>query len=276
MIRLSKNEYELYGRATRVFVDYEKYSQEECVSYYRILEHLNEGREIYNSNYLISGIEEIIRQTDFAYKDIFMLRFIADNCLSVYDIAEQIGITKQGLLLRYEEAYKYIRNQVDKYDIAKRLAMLKGAMEQLQMIRDEHSSKCLTKTVGIETLGLRPRAYNCLKSVGIDTVAQFACLNVAQIKSIPGVGPRTFEDIVKSQKRLIDDASGLKYPETTLSLDSLGLGERAKRCLKHLNVKTLEDFMRLSKEDVMGVWHAGEKTWKEIFEKQHILKLGRV
>ena len=274
MVRLSKNESELFGNATRVFVDYEKYNPEECVFYYRILVHLTGGQEIYSSNYFISGIEEIIKQPGFAYKDIFIMRFTAASCLSVYDIAEKMGMTKQGLLQRYEEAYKYIRNQDDKYDIAKRLVMLKSAIEQLQKIRNEHSSKHATKNVGIEILNLSSRSRSCLKSVGITTVAQFACLSREQIKTIPGVGPRTFDDIVYNQKKLLDDANNLKYHETTLSLDSLGLGKRAKSCLKHLNVKTLENFMRLTKQEVLSTWHTGEKTWQEIYEKQQALKVG--
>lgn len=262
---------ELYCEATRAFVDYENYSREECVFYYRILERLTEGQEIHSGNYFISGMEYIIKQPDFSYKDIFEMRFMPQKNLSIYDIAEQLGITKPALLQRYSVACKYIRNQADRYDIRKRQ---KGTFGQLEAVRDNCGSQQLTRNAGLEALGLRTRAYNCLKAAGIDTVEQIASLSAEQIKAIPGVGPKIFEEIVKNQQNFIRDQNSVKSTEWVLVLEILGLDIRDKRCLNDLGVRNLDDFMRLTKQDVLSVWKAGEKTWENIYEKQQLLKSG--
>ena len=64
---------------------------------------------------------------------------------------------------------------------------------------------------------------------------------------------------------------GSKYKTKELSIDALGLGYRARRCINDIGVKTIEDFMALSQEDVISVWHVGIGTWQEIYEKQQTL-----
>lgn len=262
-----------YGKATRAFVDYEDYTQEECIFYYLILEKVTESAKLKPSNYLISGLATVIESSDFI-KTLFGMRFSVHNELSVAEMAKELNLTKQGLLLRFEEGYNFIRCRDSQYDISKRIALLNQSIDHLQKKRQTHAKQYKRKKLAIETLPLRTHAYNCLKEYGIHTVAAFMALKENEIKTIPGVGEKTFDAIVETQRKLFEEFNTVGCQEYELSLDELGLGVRALNCIRRIGVKTIEEFINLTEADVLKIWHTGEKTWLEIYEKQQSLKLG--
>ena len=265
---------ELYVKAIRTFVDYENYSKASCIFYYRLLKQVNIRKDTYTSNYFIAGLEQIINRPSFRYKELLLLRFWPENDLTVSEIADKISLSKQGLLQRYEEVYNYIRKQDEMYDIAKRIAMLEETTKQLQDIRNDHAEKYMTSAVGIEALGLKKNTCTCLKAAGIDTIAKFANLTPERASEIPGVGSKLLEDIMKRQRLLLEQSEDIKYQGITLNIEELSLTERAMRCLNQLGIDTIEGFMKLTKKQVMSIWHVGEATWKEISDKQKTLKFG--
>lgn len=267
---------ELYGKATCVFVDYEDYSREECIFYYRILEKVTGAVELPVSNYFISELKAIMEQPEFLHKALFETRFFAENQLRLIDIAKKLNITKQGLLLRFEEGYEYIRKQDNRYDISKRIAILNQAIAQLQKVRETHGLQYRNKKLSIETLPLKQRTYTCLKSGGVSTIAQFMALKESEARNIPGVGEKTVYDIIENQRKLMAKFNNTSYKEFDISLEGLGLGARAIHCLRRIGVKTIEEFTKLTKEDVLKAWHVGEKTWQEIYQKQQMLKYGDI
>ena len=264
-----------YGKATRVFVDYEDYTREECIFYYLVLEKVIGIAGLKPSNYFISGLAAVIESSDFI-KTLFAERFSAQNELSVDEMAKELKLTKQGLLLRFEEGYNFIRSRDSQYDISKRIALLNHSIRYLENKSQTHAHQYKRKKLPLETLPLRTHAYNCLKEYGIHTVAAFMALKEDEIKTMPGVGEKTFYSIVAVQRKLLDEFNSVGCKEYELSLDELGLGVRAINCVRRIGVKTVEEFINLTKADVLKVWHTGEKTWLEIYEKQQSLKFGEI
>lgn len=300
----------IYGCATRAFVDYENYTKEECIFYYQILEKIVEPKSIRYSNYFISGLKSIVEQPGFLHRKIFETRFSVTNELSVVQIAKALKISKQGLLQRFEEGYRFIRCRDSKYDISKRIALLtysisylhkmieqgccfikclgikhdindridllKQSAERLQRIQNTHGVQYASKNLPIETLPLKKRTYRCLNELGIGSVAQFMALKQQEIEGQAGIGGKTLFDIATNQTRLRNDFNNIIYDDVELSLDALGLGVRAMKCVQNIGVKTIEEFIELPQATVFNQWHIGEKTWQEIYEKQQILKYGDV
>ena len=266
---------ELYGKATRVFVDYEDYTKEECVFYYRVLEKVIDDVEPKISNYLISGLAAII-ETSEPLKDLLYVRFSIHSKLSLINLAKELNISKQGLLQKLQKGFNFIKCRDSQYDISKRIALLNQSISHLQMVRQTHENEYKRKSLPIETLPLKKRTYTCLRNSGIDTVAAFMALKESEIKLIPGVGEKTHYDIVETQQKLFAAFNNEQYQKAEPTLEQLGLSNRAVNCIRHIGVKTIEEFINLTKRDVLAAWHAGEKTWQEIYEKQQILKRGEI
>jgi len=218
---MSKKEKQIYGQAIQTFVDSENYNAEECVFYYRVLKKLMIASEPLKSNYFISGLKEIMNQPEFGCWSLFERRFNVGMYQSVDEIANILGISKQGLLKRYEEAYKYIRRQDNKYDIAKRIALLKESIMQLRTIREKHSSQHAVTGASIADLPLKTRTYSCLKAAGITSIIQFTRLTEKQIKKIPGAGAKTVEDIISNQRKLEQRTKNSPYPEISITIDTV-------------------------------------------------------
>lgn len=275
MKKLRQRELTIYGKATRAFVDYEDYSKDECILYYQILEKVVRQSEPISSNYLLSGLKTIVEEMG-SLKQLFKMRFSAENDLSVSQLAKNLKLSKQGLLKMFDKGYKFIRAREDRYDISKRISMLSHAIEQLKQTRQKHGSEYVKNQMSIDTLNLKTHTYNCLKTAGIKTVEQFMTLKLRDIKSIKGVGEKTFNDIVKSQQELKRSLGGRIQDESKLRVEDLELGTRSENCIRLLGVQTIDEFLELTKFDILSIWHAGEKTWQEIYHKQQSLKLGNV
>ncbi len=269
---MAKKAMEYYGNAMRVFVDWRRYKLNECIFYYRLLKKVVDDNKPIESNYFISGLKEIINQPGFAYKEILEQRFGSVEYKCVSDMAREIGITKQGLLLRFEKAYEYIRKQETLFDINKRMAILQEALDTLRNAKMEHEKEKIPNEESINALGLKKRSRTCLNSVGITTASQLLEITDKQIMEIPGAGVKTLEDILECQKRL-RDAINTSCIKRNLDIDGLHLSSRASRCLDELNVKTVVDFLKLTKREVLSVWHIGKSTWEEIYQKQMEIRM---
>lgn len=272
----SENLVFVYGQATRAFIDYEDYTMEECIFYYQILEKVVGVPELQHSNYLIAGLKSIMSSPEFLHKTLFETRFAVENEMTVSELSRKLKISKQGLLNRFEDGYNFIKRQDDKYDIAKRIALLNRSIVQLQNARDTHSKQYASKGLSIETLPLKQRTYTCMERAGVKTIAQFMALKETEIRNIPGAGEKTIEDILTNQAKLVAKFNNCTYQDVGIYLEKLGLGVRAMHTIRRLGIKTIEEFASLTRKQVLNVCNAGEKTWQEIYEKQQSLKYGNI
>lgn len=270
MARLTAKQTQMYGEATRIFVDYAEYTREECIFYYGLLHRVHKGELLNPSGYLISGVKKAVNSV-FEHKEILEWRFAFNNTQSVAEMAEKIGITKQGLLLRFEDAYRKIKALDYEYDIPKRMEMLKNTLQILEEMRIKHKEGYCKSDLPLDVLPLNSRAQYSLTQTGITTVGQFMKMSRSELTTIKGVGDKTLENILENQRKLLDAKNVVDMPFT---LDSLGLGVRATNLLRRLGIKTLEEFVALTKDRVLRAWSAGEKTWQEIYNKQQQLKRG--
>jgi len=77
----------------------------------------------------------------------------------------------------------------------------------------------ILKTIDIEELDLKPRAYNCLKNNNINTLYDLICLKIKDIKNIRNLGEKSLNEIVYKVHYL-----GLQFngeEEVQLKLDNL-------------------------------------------------------
>lgn len=272
MARLNAKQVRLYGEATRIFVDYAEYTREECIFCYNLLRRVHKDEELNPSSYLISGVKRVVDNV-FEHKKILEWRFAFDNTQSVAKMAEKMRITKQGLLLRFEDAYRKILALDYEYDITKRMEMLKNTLQILEDLRIKHKEEYCKSDLPIDVLPLNSRAQYSLIRAGITTVGQFMKMTRRDFSTIKGVGERTLENIIENQRKLLDSKSIVDKP---FSIESLGLNVRATVRLRRIGVETLEQFLSLERERFLRVWGAGEKTWQEIYNKQQQLKRGAI
>ncbi|MBQ8044454.1 MAG: hypothetical protein IJ272_10005 [Clostridia bacterium] len=272
MARLNARQTQLYGEATRIFVDYAEYTREECIFYYNLLRRVHKAEELNPSGYLISGVKKVVNSV-FEHKTILEWRFGFDNTQSVAEMAEKIGITKQGLLLRFEDAYRKIRAMDYEYDIHKRMEMLKNTLQILEDLRTKHKVGYCKSDLPLDVLPLSSRAQYSLTRSGITTVGQFVKMTRSDFATIKGVGEKTLENIVENQRKLLEAKNVVDKPFT---VEELGLSTRATVRLRRIGIETLEQFLSLKKERLLRAWSTGEKTWQEIYNKQQQLKRGDI
>lgn len=270
MARLNARQTQIYGEATRIFVDYVEYTREECIFCYNLLRRVHKGEELNTSSYLISGVKKVI-DSIFEYKKILEWRFGLDGAESVAKMAERMGITKQGLLWRFEDAYRKIRSVDYEYNISKRIEMLKNTLQILEDLRTKHKVGYCKSDLTLDVLPLNSRAQYSLTQAGITTIGQFMKMTRNDFTTIEGVGEKTLENIIENQRKLLDAKNVVDKPFT---VEELGLSTRATVRLQRIGIETLEQFLSLSKERLLRAWSTGEKTWQEIYNKQQSLRRG--
>ena len=179
----------------------------------------------------------------------------------------------------FDKLYVAVANNSAKHSCfttEERMELLRETVRKLEKIRMMHGIQYAAKELPLGVLPIKYRTYRCLSEAGILTVSQFMNVQVEDVKKMPGAGEKTICDILSNQKILQIGLNNGVYKPVILTLDTLGLGVRAMKCIKRAGVNTIDEFMKLSRSVVLNQWNMGEKTWKEISAKQHALKYGEL
>lgn len=147
---------------------------------------------------------------------------------------------------------------------------------QAFMMKNDADGQEYFENLPIDVLGFNNRVRYALKKSGVYIVRQFREMSLEEAYRIRGIGKKSFDDIVKKKQELEnkrDDSSTLiEHP----CLVELNLDPRAMRCIRLLGVKTVQEFLLLTREQVINVWHISEKTWNEIYERQQSLQKQKI
>ena len=127
----------------------------------------------------------------------------------------------------------------------------------------------------IDVLKFANRFCNALKRAGVFNIQQLLSMSAEEIYCLKGIGKKGIQQIIQKKNEMMDKCNDGVCQGADLSLDSVNLSVRALRCVQALNVQTVEEFVNLTKEEVVQVRQIGEKTWHEICEKQQQLKYGK-
>lgn len=144
------------------------------------------------------------------------------------------------------------------------------------MLSIELEQKISFEKLPIDMLHFNNRVNNALKSKGIYNIGQLLALSVEDIYRIKGIGEKSFNQILQKRHELVVKYDNDLYQETILPLLALDLKPKTMNCLICMRIKTLKEFMQLTREKVTSLRWFGEKTWQEIYQKQQTLKLGTI
>ena len=139
------------------------------------------------------------------------------------------------------------------------------------MLRNDSTGQEDFEKLPIDFLRFSNAVRRALKNKGIYTVRQFRLLPLEEAYKIKLIGEKGFNEVMKKKQELetiLCADSVIKEPTCLTELD---LGPRAMRCIRLMGVKTIKEFCSLTKKQVLNIWHVGEKTWQEIYEKQQSL-----
>lgn len=151
--------------------------------------------------------------------------------------------------------------------------------------------------IPIEALGLSVRSYNCLKRSNINTAQELMGKTEEELLSIRNLGRKSAEEIVAVLSRFDlaafweTDAPGEESAEPEPSeesgtseeqvliwvaderpIEALNLSVRAFNCLKRAKIKTVQQLLDMSSEDLLKIRNLGRKSLEELeaFKREYI------
>lgn len=139
-------------------------------------------------------------------------------------------------------------------------------------MKTNHVEHNLIRSLSIDVFNFSNRTSNVLKREGIYMVGQLLLLSEQEIYRMRGIGKKCISEILQKREKLEKEVYNDKYKNNGLTIDMLGLSYRGMRCIKEIGIKTIGEFIGLTKKEVLSVWYVGTGTWQEIYEKQQSLK----
>ena len=136
--------------------------------------------------------------------------------------------------------------------------------------------------IKISDFPLSVRSQNCLKIAKINTLEDFLRLSDEELIKLRNLGQKSFDEIkykILEQNDLLnadfilkDNISIPYYKQYNLvpedywhiKISDFPLSVRSQNCLKIAKINTLEDFLRLSDEELMKLRNLGQKSFEEI------------
>lgn len=136
--------------------------------------------------------------------------------------------------------------------------------------------------INAETIGdlkLSYSAHQCLLRAGIRTVDELKTLTLKDLEKIFrfqwGIDRACMEEIIEIQKKLgvkiIENKEETKV-SVEESLSTLELSNNTMKCLRKAGIKTITQFKKLNKEDLMKIRNLTNKSLKEIIKARKILE----
>jgi len=175
--------------------------------------------------------------------------------------------------------------EIDETNLIARLH-LSNSMGSQNMIFDEKKDQEKKATekilnVPVSDFELSVRSRNCLSKMNILTLGDLVNRTEEDLLSYKNFGETSLKEIkemlnqrvlsLKSSKEenkdlsraLISDVAPVGVKQGT-PIDSLQISLRSRKCLERLNIHTLEELTRYSKEDLMAIRNFGQTSFDEI------------
>lgn len=114
------------------------------------------------------------------------------------------------------------------------------------------------------------RVQNCLKKSNIKTIGELQALSESELLSIPNLGKRSVVEIHEKLKKIINRPE--KFKNTNQYVRDLGFSNRVQNCLKKSNIKTINELLTLTEDDLLSIPNMGRSSVAEI--KNKLLKIG--
>lgn len=197
-----------------------------------------------------------------------------------------------GLLLEDDDHYaKAIScfNKALEFDPTNLIARLhlSNSLGSQNMIFDEKKDQEKKATekilnVPVSDFELSVRSRNCLSKMNILTLGDLVNRTEEDLLSYKNFGETSLKEIkemlnqrilsLKSSKEeskddskiSLDDESSDISTKPGILIDSLQISLRSRKCLERLNIRTLEEITKYSKEDLMAIRNFGQTSFDEI------------
>lgn len=188
--------------------------------------------------------------------------------VSQYKISAQLHVSRNAISQRIKKIYFILKKRI--------------AMDYCGRLYDDNEKAHLLAK-DIFCLNLSFRAYNILKSNGINTVEDLVRCSFDNLKGIDNLGPKLLGEIydkvhytglefgLKNLPKVKDNSyNDLIYKE---SIENLGLSNRAYNCLKRNYIDNVGDLVRNTYQYITQIKGLGPKASLEIAEVVHKLGL---
>jgi len=160
-------------------------------------------------------------------------------------------------------------------------------MEECKNRKNLEEQEILEKETGLplENMELSVRAYNCLKRSGIHTSNDFKRLTYEELCNIPKLGMKCVNEVMakliesgitlkdeNKEETILDKYINGKINASVVKISDLDLPTRAM-ALYRTPIKTLEDLINTSEEELMQIKKLGNVTVKEIINRLKQIEL---
>ncbi|MFH0962791.1 MAG: DNA-directed RNA polymerase subunit alpha C-terminal domain-containing protein [Planctomycetota bacterium] len=259
----------------------------------------------------IEAYREILNRHPDHRKTLFRLAYVLDlvgedvEAIDAYErCVETSGPFANALInlgVLYEDAGRFVEAMrcfkqvlvIDPNHERARL-FLKDAWASLDMYYDEEAERRMDKRnrvleIPITDFELSVRSRNCLERINIRTLGDLTRVTERELLGYKNFGETSLNEIkaILAQKGLqlgqaIEDSSqgaeafdtGPTIPYELLAkpIADLELSVRARRCMEHLSVNTVEELLRKSERELLDCKNFGQTSMNEV--KQKLVSLG--
>lgn len=231
--------------ANNIFMDANEYDEYELVGYCRLLEAIcDQTEEILDGNFCIANIQEALATLDKRQYNILRLRYWDWHTFA--SIGTILSVSHQRIHEINSDSLYRLRRLI-------------------------HKNKYLEGSIPIEALELNNKGYKALKSLGINTIEQLMKLSKKELLCIKGVGRITAEDIKNKLERFLIEVVPDEYGN--IPIEVLGLSDKGYNALKCTGINTIEQLMKLSQKDLLGIKGVGRITAEEIKHKADVFMI---
>lgn len=256
--------------AKRIFSDVRGFESDKLAGYYRLIGAVyGQTDQIKAKSLSIANIERVLLSLDEESYNILQLRFW--ECYTLEQVGQVFCVTREAIRQKQCMALNNLERIKEEFVVGSHkngktvegFSKLQERKEELKKLLEKgKGQKC---NISIDVLKLSVRSYNALKRARITTIGQLISKTEKDLLKIRSLGVSCVEEIKKKLKMFLPQLELVPIKE---SLNILRLPEHIKHKLKSSKICTLEQFLKLSSEDLVTICGFGRKSIQTILYKQ--------
>lgn len=196
-----------------------------------------------------------------------ILSCLIENKKIIFDSSDEL--TEMGININNNHMKDQIMFSIDLSDISDLI---------------ENSTDNIVDYIPIKDLNLSPRSYHCLSKSNINTVGELCKLTTEELREIPGLGAKSFEEIINTLKingYMINEdlkvhENNIEEAESNINgltlIKNLGLSIRSTKWLMKAGIDNVEQLCELTEYELFKIKNIGSGSVREI--KQKLFNLG--
>ena len=246
----------LIAKARIIFVDQDKYSEEQLLGYLRLIKIIcKDDTRLLENSVMIEKLEEVIKTFPEHYQSVVRLRMIQGNVLRV--VGKQMGLSAEAVRQLEEKCLKLFEQDPQEFYVAEYEKNSKAKVEILNQIKHAQKPK---SDLEIKVLKLPPYIYKALTQNGVYKVDQLLTYSGKDLLSLDNIGQKGVKDIFMCLKKFFgEEADKLNIVKIedflflSKDIDELGLTPTTTKCLKDAGITKVMQIYYWSVKDFKSV-----------------------